>query len=84
MASATEGRLADNAAMKVLNLRCADEHAFEGWFASEDDFSAQLAGGTLACPLCGSTAIERLPSAPRIQITRNSAPGHPNRLPARR
>lgn len=60
--------------MKVLNLRCADEHGFEGWFSSEDDFSAQLAGGKLACPLCGSTAIERLPSAPRIQITRNSAP----------
>jgi hypothetical protein len=60
--------------MKVLNLRCAEEHGFEGWFGSEDDFAAQLAGGKLACPLCGSTAIERLPSAPRIQLARNSAP----------
>ena len=24
--------------MKVLNLRCAHDHRFEGWFASEDDF----------------------------------------------
>ena len=24
--------------MKVLNLRCANGHGFEGWFASEDDF----------------------------------------------
>ena len=60
--------------MKVLNLRCADEHAFEGWFASEDDFAAQMARGALACPLCGSKAIERLPSAPRIQVSRHAAP----------
>ena len=60
--------------MKVLNLRCADEHAFEGWFASEDDFVAQTASGALACPLCGSKAIERLPSAPRIQVSRHAAP----------
>jgi hypothetical protein len=60
--------------MKVLNLRCADEHGFEGWFASEDDFTAQLASGALSCPLCGSTAVERLPSAPRIQVSRHAAP----------
>jgi hypothetical protein len=60
--------------MKVLNLRCADEHGFEGWFASEDDFSAQLASGAIACPLCGSKTIERLPSAPRIQVSRHAAP----------
>jgi hypothetical protein len=60
--------------MKVLNLRCADEHGFEGWFASEDDFVAQSEGGAVACPLCGSKTIERLPSAPRIQVSRHAAP----------
>jgi hypothetical protein len=68
--------------MKVLNLRCADEHAFEGWFASEDDFVAQSASGAVACPLCGSTAIERLPSAPRLQITRHAAPPAAGAAPA--
>ncbi|MBL8364812.1 MAG: DUF1178 family protein, partial [Comamonas sp.] len=24
--------------MKVLDLRCAHDHAFEGWFANEEDF----------------------------------------------
>ena len=24
--------------MKVLDLRCANGHGFEGWFASDDDF----------------------------------------------
>ena len=60
--------------MKVLNLRCAEGHGFEGWFASEDEFSAQSAGGRIACPLCGGTAISRLPSAPRLNVARHSAP----------
>jgi hypothetical protein len=60
--------------MKVLNLRCVDEHGFEGWFASEEDFTAQSASGAVACPLCGNKNIERLPTAPRIQVSRHAAP----------
>lgn len=74
MAGGGAGGRADNRLMKVLNLRCADDHGFEGWFASEDDFTGQMASGALSCPLCGSTAIERLPSAPRIQVSRHAAP----------
>ena len=58
--------------MKVLNLRCAEDHGFEGWFASEDDFSAQVQSAGIACPLCGSTAIRRMPSAPRLNVARHS------------
>ena len=60
--------------MKVLNLRCAADHGFEGWFASEDDFAAQVAGAGVACPLCGSTEITRLPSAPRLNVGRHAGP----------
>ena len=60
--------------MKVLNLRCAGDHVFEGWFASEDDFNAQAAGAAIACPLCGSTGISRLPSAPRLNVSRHGTP----------
>ena len=60
--------------MKVLNLRCANGHGFEGWFASEDDFQAQTAAASIACPLCGDTMIRRLPSAPRLNVTRHSTP----------
>ena len=52
--------------MIVLNLACAKEHRFEGWFASSDAFEAQLASGLLSCPLCNGTDIVRLPSGPRI------------------
>jgi hypothetical protein len=54
--------------MKVLNLQCAHAHAFEGWFASEDDFRGQLARGLVECPLCGDAAIVKLPSAPRLNL----------------
>lgn len=56
--------------MKVFNLRCAHEHGFEGWFASEEDYTAQCERGQVECPLCADTAITRLPSAPRLNMSR--------------
>ena len=55
--------------MKVLNLRCAHAHRFEGWFASDDDFLSQGERGLVACPLCDDKAITRLPSAPRLNVS---------------
>lgn len=54
--------------MKVFNLRCDNDHAFEGWFASAEAFDTQLAAGQIACPLCESTAITKALSAPRINL----------------
>ncbi|WP_374673646.1 DUF1178 family protein [Ideonella sp.] len=54
--------------MKVLDLRCAHGHAFEGWFASERDFASQQEHQMVACPLCADTAVTRLPSAPRLNL----------------
>ena len=56
--------------MKVLNLCCAHDHRFEGWFASEDDYAAQRERGLLACPLCDDHQISRLPSAPRLNVSK--------------
>ena len=49
--------------MIVFELICAEHHRFEGWFASNEDFSAQKKGRLLACPLCGSESVEKLPTA---------------------
>lgn len=57
--------------MKVFDLRCGNDHGFEGWFASEDDFRDQDARHLISCPACGDEAIVRLPSAPRIGIGRS-------------
>ncbi len=55
--------------MKVLNLRCEMDHVFEGWFASEADFVDQETRGVVACPLCDSHRVTRLPSAPRLNLS---------------
>ncbi len=55
--------------MKVLDLRCAQGHGFEGWFGSEADYQSQQERGLLTCPLCADTSISRLPSAPRLNLS---------------
>jgi hypothetical protein len=58
--------------MKVYNLACPLDHRFEGWFASEEDCLAQQDKGMLACPICDSTEITRMPSAPHIAKSSSS------------
>ena len=60
--------------MKVLDLRCAAGHAFEGWFVSEDDYGSQRERGLLDCPVCGNAEVVRLPSAPRLNLSGARAP----------
>jgi hypothetical protein len=54
--------------MKVLDLKCAHQHVFEGWFASEDDFQSQLTRDLVQCPMCGDAAISKQLSAPRLNL----------------
>lgn len=54
--------------MKVLDLKCSQQHLFEGWFASEDDFQSQLARGLVECPLCADVSISKQLSAPRLNL----------------
>ncbi|MDB5884704.1 MAG: hypothetical protein JWR74_875 [Polaromonas sp.] len=58
--------------MKVLSLRCSRLHSFEGWFGSEDDYQDQSTRGLLQCPLCADSSIQKMPSAPRLNLG-----GHP-------
>jgi hypothetical protein len=61
--------------MKVYNLACPLDHRFEGWFASEEDCLAQQDKGMLACPVCDSTEITRMPSAPHIAKSSSAVVG---------
>jgi hypothetical protein len=63
--------------MKVFNLRCAHDHAFEGWFGSAEDFDSQAQRGLVECPVCGDRAVSRLPSAPRLNLSGAQATGQP-------
>jgi hypothetical protein len=55
--------------MKVLDLRCGNDHRFEGWFDSEDDFLSQEGRGLVQCPVCTDGQVTRLPSAPRLNVS---------------
>ncbi|MWY28932.1 DUF1178 family protein, partial [Francisella tularensis] len=43
--------------MKVLDLRCANDHRFEGWFGSDADLQSQQERGLLTCPVCGHNEV---------------------------
>ena len=68
--------------MKVLNLRCANGHGFEGWFASEDDFLDQNGRSLIECPLCSDRVVSRLPSAPRLNLSGAREPEVPKAVTA--
>ena len=61
--------------MKVLSLQCAHQHSFEGWFASEEDFRNQLSLGLIECPMCADKLIQKLPSAPRLNLGGHAGQG---------
>lgn len=70
--------------MIVFELGCDNKHRFEGWFASSEDFERQSSQNLLACPMCGSDKIARLPHAPYVNTgtgepagkPRSATPGH--------
>ena len=69
--------------MIVFDLACAPAaHVFEAWFGSTDDYEAQRARGLVACPLCGSTSIEKAAMAPNVSAKANRR-DLPARAPAR-
>jgi hypothetical protein len=68
--------------MKVLNLRCANGHGFEGWFASDDEYMSQNGRGLIECPLCADRIISRLPTAPRLNLSGHREPAESAPTPA--
>lgn len=68
--------------MKVLDLHCAHQHSFEGWFSSEDDFQSQLARGLVTCPMCGDASITKMLSAPRLNLSHARGESEPRSFPA--
>ncbi len=51
-------------------LRCSQEHGFDGWFKDSAAFDAQAGRGLVACPTCGDTAVNRALMAPSLSRPR--------------
>ena len=53
--------------MIVFNLGCENNHRFEGWFASNEDFERQIERKLVTCPTCGNANVSRLLHASHIK-----------------
>lgn len=58
--------------MIVYDLKCSNNHCFEGWFDDLRSFDSQRENGLISCPLCNDTLIHRIPSTFGIRSCRPS------------
>ncbi|MCH8110774.1 MAG: DUF1178 family protein [Proteobacteria bacterium] len=53
--------------MIVFDLKCANDHPFEGWFADSGTFAEQQKAGEVVCPLCGDTQVGKALMTPNVR-----------------
>lgn len=63
--------------MIVYDLKCKQEHVFEGWFESSKAYEKQNAKGLVSCPVCRSTDIDKALSTFGISRYRRREPSPP-------
>jgi hypothetical protein len=67
-------------------LRCVDDHEFDGWFKDSGNFEKQAKRGLIACPICASTKVNRALMAPRVarrgRVIEHEAPAGEAEKPA--
>lgn len=59
--------------MIKFGMKCDDDHAFEGWFASSEEFERQSRRGFVSCPVCDSTNVRKSLQAPAVSTSRSQA-----------
>lgn len=69
--------------MILFDLKCANEHVFEAWFQDSAAFEAQSAGGEIACPACGDSAVVKALMAPAVTNAKKNARSRPDRAAVR-
>ena len=60
--------------MIAYDLKCANGHAFEGWFEDRRAFLSQKRRGMISCPVCDDTDIVQLPSKFAIRASQSTVP----------
>jgi len=63
--------------MIIYDIGCENGHRFEGWFTATSDYDTQVEHGLLSCPVCGSQAVRRVPTASRINTRSSDAFAQP-------
>ena len=59
--------------MIVFDLKCTNDHVFEGWFRDSKTFERQAKKSQVVCPTCGDTGVEKALMAPNITASRTKA-----------
>lgn len=54
-------------------LRCSQQHEFDGWFKDSAAFEQQAKRGLVDCPVCGDVQVTRALMAPAVS-TREAVP----------
>ncbi len=54
-----------------FQLQCDNQHDFEAWFRSNDDFEKQQNQSMLECPMCGSHNVSKMLMAPSVSTGRS-------------
>ncbi|MBA3909309.1 MAG: DUF1178 domain-containing protein [Rhodobacter sp.] len=54
------------------SLKCEAGHGFDSWFQNAVAFATLQAAGQLACPLCGTSGVEKELMAPNVQPARQA------------
>lgn len=63
--------------MVIYDLICDNDHGFEGWFSGPENYREQLSRSQIACPVCASTEITKLPHTCAVHKKKEAAPAPP-------
>jgi hypothetical protein len=55
-----------NTVMIKYQLKCSDNHEFEGWFDSSTAYDEQKKKGWIVCPICDSVKVDKAIMSPHI------------------
>jgi hypothetical protein len=58
-------------------LRCDQEHEFDGWFSDSNSFEKQAKRNLIECPICGATNVERALMTPAVATRDTPEPKPP-------
>ena len=59
--------------MILYDLRCGQDHSFEGWFRDSKAYEGQRRSGRVVCPMCGDKKVRKAPMAPRVAKSRKGS-----------
>jgi len=60
--------------MIKYQLKCGNDHAFEGWFGSSKAYDAQSKRKQVTCPVCGTSNVDKAIMSPRVARSRSRRP----------